>query len=639
MSTEDVEELLDTVDKTLDRLKTLYEQYFLGIQKQAPAYIHSDVERKLRDIMQLQIRNTGLRYRFTSIQAKFAAYNSYWRRTLRQIENGTYIRNLSKIGRQAAKSGADIPEEILAAMPKRMREQVLKDREAALASARRHHQVEGDELLDLADEPAFIKEGTDLRRQVRGAHVLKDEGDFDIDAFFKEVEDQTADDKTPEDQPPVHAPPPRASQPAADPRSTSADPRSTSADPRSTTADPRSTMLGVPPVPGPPPSPPAMTARPSQPAMTTRPSQPAMTTRPSQPAMSARPSQPAIPGAQDPRSTMIGVPVIRATPRPDTEPGLPPDAAAPILRPPPGPVPPAATSPGLPAVPAPRMPTAPSQAARPNPIAPGSAAAHGDVPVESMAGPFARPQTGPVPRTPTGPFPNPNQTGAVPRTPTGPFPNPNATGPVPRQPNPDTTGPIPVQMETGPFPRIPTGQVPTATGPMPRMATGPIPNPSATGPVPRVPSNAGATGPVPRVPSNAGATGPVPRVPSNAGATGAIPRSQTGPVPRPPGAPRPAPPVSAQSQPTRPAPSPASTESGMRPPAGMSDADVNALYAKYVKAKESVGEQAGPGAYGKLLKTINQQAPKIMEQYKAKGVDFSVVVKDNQVIIRAKPKP
>ena len=51
-----------------------------------------------------------------------------------------------------------------------------------------------------------------------------------------------------------------------------------------------------------------------------------------------------------------------------------------------------------------------------------------------------------------------------------------------------------------------------------------------------------------------------------------------------------------------------------------------------------VGEKIGPGEHDKLLKTINAQAPKIMEQYKAKGVDFSVVVKDNQVIIRAKPK-
>ena len=71
----------------------------------------------------------------------------------------------------------------------------------------------------------------------------------------------------------------------------------------------------------------------------------------------------------------------------------------------------------------------------------------------------------------------------------------------------------------------------------------------------------------------------------------------------------------------------------------MSDADVHALYDKYVKAKQILGEDAGPGAYAKLLKTINAQAPRIMEQYKSKGVDFSVVVEDNQVVIRAKPKP
>lgn len=70
----------------------------------------------------------------------------------------------------------------------------------------------------------------------------------------------------------------------------------------------------------------------------------------------------------------------------------------------------------------------------------------------------------------------------------------------------------------------------------------------------------------------------------------------------------------------------------------MNEADVNALYATYVKAKQAVGDPAGPGAYGKLLQTINAQAPKIMQQYKAKGVEFSVVVKDNQVVLRAKPK-
>jgi hypothetical protein len=85
-------------------------------------------------------------------------------------------------------------------------------------------------------------------------------------------------------------------------------------------------------------------------------------------------------------------------------------------------------------------------------------------------------------------------------------------------------------------------------------------------------------------------------------------------------------------------PRPAADAPRLSPPPGMTDADVNALFANYVKAKELVGESAGPGSYGKLLKTINAQAPKIMQQYNAKGVDFSIVVKDNQVIIRAKPK-
>ena len=51
-----------------------------------------------------------------------------------------------------------------------------------------------------------------------------------------------------------------------------------------------------------------------------------------------------------------------------------------------------------------------------------------------------------------------------------------------------------------------------------------------------------------------------------------------------------------------------------------------------------VGEKVDASSREKLLRTINQTAPKIMEQYKASGVDFSVVVKDNQVVIKAKPK-
>lgn len=57
-----------------------------------------------------------------------------------------------------------------------------------------------------------------------------------------------------------------------------------------------------------------------------------------------------------------------------------------------------------------------------------------------------------------------------------------------------------------------------------------------------------------------------------------------------------------------------------------------------MRAKSSVGEQSDAKTYDRLLRTIEQQAPKIMEEHHAKGVEFQVVVKDNQVVLRAKPK-
>jgi hypothetical protein len=451
-SVEDVEELLDTVDKNLERVKTLYEQYFLGIQKQAPTFLHTDIERKLRDLTQLQVRNTGLRYRLATVQQKFGAYNSYWKRTLRQIENGTYFRNLSKIGREAIRTGAAIPEEILAAMPKRMREQVLRDRDAAIAIAKRRKPITGEQSRpemvppDADELAAMISEPTSLRRELKtrsGAYVL-DESDagLDLESFFAEV------DSKPVDVPRVAAP--------------------------------------------------------AMPAL-----------RPPAP-MHLRPPAP-INRDRDAVPTPIGQQPSRPVPAP----------------------------------------------------------------------PFGKPPPIPPKKQPTGAYPAVGQPPpASPRAPTAPHG-------VPQQ----ATGELPVVKITGQYPAVGGTTTPAA--------------PAAPTP--------------PKAPSQI--TRPNPIVPGSAAARGAVPvQNMSGPFAKPP--------APAERAAAKPAPSPPS-----RPPPGMTDADVNALYAKYVQAKQMVGEAAGPREREKLLRTINAQAPKIMEQYKAKGVDFTVVVKDNQVIIRAKPKP
>jgi hypothetical protein len=184
-------------------------------------------------------------------------------------------------------------------------------------------------------------------------------------------------------------------------------------------------------------------------------------------------------------------------------------------------------------------------------------------------------------------------------------------GPFAREPQPAApppsrqTGPVPAMRQTGPLPVQPPAS--RQTGPLPIPPPPPVTR--QTGPMPvRPPSRQTGPLPIPPPPPASRQTGPVPRMTPPAGATQ--------PIPRPPAA----------------APAP------LKPPPGMTDADVNTLYAKYVQAKQLVGEAPGPREREKLLKTINAQAPKIMEQYKAKGVDFSVVVKDNQVVIRAKPK-
>lgn len=366
----EIEEQLDLLDKLVDRVKVMYEQYFMGIQKQAPAHLHSEAERRLRDLTQLNIRNTALRYRFATIQQKFGAYNTYWKRTLREIEGGRYMRNLNKVRRQAQQTGEDIPEEILAKMPKRMREAVARDREVALAKAARAGKLQ----------------------------VGVDSNDATIDQALPEGIEGFDDDVTTSNdtQPDLRVPHPALGKPMR-------------ASDSHKLEDPF--------------------------------------------------------GGEDHGDIAEMLTALAD------------EALAAVEKPAPPPKP------------APKPPAPPP------------------------AKPAAKPSTPPATRRPP--------------TDTVPSPPPTAAQPSP--------------------PRAPTS---------------------------------------------------------------------------PPAA-------------TRPAAKPAGPQS---PIPGMSEADTRSLYAKYIKAREVVGEKSDPMSYDKLLRTLSSQAPKILEQHKASGVEFNVVIKDNKVVLKAKPK-
>ena len=137
----DVEEVLGELEKKLDRVKILYEQFFMGIEKLEPQTLKKEIARRVLDMSQRYIKNTALRYRFTALNQKLASYTNYWHRTMREIERGTYYRNVAKVARDAARRGVDAPDEVLRALPARVRARILRDREVAVAQAERAGKV------------------------------------------------------------------------------------------------------------------------------------------------------------------------------------------------------------------------------------------------------------------------------------------------------------------------------------------------------------------------------------------------------------------------------------------------------------------------------------------------------------------
>jgi hypothetical protein len=92
----EVEKLVGELEVAVDRLRSLYEQYFMGIEKLEPLVPRKDVDRRIHVLRREQIRNTALRFRFQMILQRYSTYEAHWQRICREIENGTYERHVAR---------------------------------------------------------------------------------------------------------------------------------------------------------------------------------------------------------------------------------------------------------------------------------------------------------------------------------------------------------------------------------------------------------------------------------------------------------------------------------------------------------------------------------------------------------------
>ena len=94
MESAEHELLIGELELRIDRLRSLYEQYFMGIERLEPSVPRKDVERRVQILRKEQIRNSGMRFRFQMLLQKYNTYQTYWQRICREMEAGTYKRHV-----------------------------------------------------------------------------------------------------------------------------------------------------------------------------------------------------------------------------------------------------------------------------------------------------------------------------------------------------------------------------------------------------------------------------------------------------------------------------------------------------------------------------------------------------------------
>lgn len=100
MTPKEFEIMLSDAEVQLTRIKHLYEQWFQGLERIEPQIPRKQFDRLLHELRKQQPRNTGLRFRFQTLIQRYTTLQTYWKRIGRQIEEGTYRRDLLRARRR-----------------------------------------------------------------------------------------------------------------------------------------------------------------------------------------------------------------------------------------------------------------------------------------------------------------------------------------------------------------------------------------------------------------------------------------------------------------------------------------------------------------------------------------------------------
>ena len=112
-----VSQEVDSVEALFHALRGQYEQFFLGMEKRPPVKAHEQFKKRLATLKTIPARNSALSFRIQSLQATASTYERLWSKTMQEMEDGTYRRDVFKA--RLRRKSTETPAASAAALPKK----------------------------------------------------------------------------------------------------------------------------------------------------------------------------------------------------------------------------------------------------------------------------------------------------------------------------------------------------------------------------------------------------------------------------------------------------------------------------------------------------------------------------------------
>lgn len=202
MDFKEVDQALEELESRIERLKALYEQYFMGIEKLEPLVPRKDVDRRIQILRREQVRNTAQRFKFNTLVQRYNSFQQYWARVAREIENGTYHRD---VARAAARFGAKDALTIFGKKQAEKYQRLVENQELRKKRRLTTHTIDEEALAD--DELLFVDDEAEAEAQA------DDDGD-DESRPTPVIPGNRTSQLPPMPVIPPPPPPPRASSPS-----------------------------------------------------------------------------------------------------------------------------------------------------------------------------------------------------------------------------------------------------------------------------------------------------------------------------------------------------------------------------------------------------------------------------------------